>query len=144
MRNFPDTKVRFLWLHTKQILEYILITLIDAVGDMVEDNDSNGSLKSRRKALKGGTSIYKLAHYFHLPINAAAKKLGICPTVLKKICRKNGLPRWPHRKLQSIDRELKKLKDLVLMPGQKDSQINAIKQRIQHLSQERERICFRH
>lgn len=42
-----------------------------------------------------------LAQHFHLPINAAAKELGICPTVLKKICRRNGMRRWPHRKVES-------------------------------------------
>ena len=41
-----------------------------------------------------------LAKHFHLPINIAAKELGICPTVLKKICRRNGMRRWPHRKVQ--------------------------------------------
>ena len=43
-----------------------------------------------------------LAQHFHLPINAAAKELGICPTVLKKICRRNGMRRWPHRKVGSF------------------------------------------
>ncbi|GMH34699.1 hypothetical protein BSKO_02560 [Bryopsis sp. KO-2023] len=58
---------------------------------------------------KGKTSIHRLAQFFHLPINCAAKELGICPTVLKKICRKHGLTRWPHRKLRSIDKNLEKL-----------------------------------
>ena len=49
---------------------------------------------------KGQTSIEKLAKHFHLPINAAGRELGICPTVLKKICRKHGLTRWPHRKVR--------------------------------------------
>ena len=48
---------------------------------------------------KGQTSIQQLAKYFHLPINVAGSRLGICPTVLKKICRKHGLSRWPHRKV---------------------------------------------
>lgn len=47
-----------------------------------------------------------LAKYFHLPINQVAKELGICATILKKICRKNGIPRWPHRKIKSIDKRL--------------------------------------
>jgi RWP-RK domain len=41
----------------------------------------------------------QLTKYFHLPINDVAKELGICATMLKKICRKNGIPRWPHRKV---------------------------------------------
>lgn len=30
--------------------------------------------------------------------------LGVCTTVLKKICRENGIQRWPQRKLQSINK----------------------------------------
>ncbi|XP_024518632.1 protein NLP1 isoform X2 [Selaginella moellendorffii] len=47
----------------------------------------------------GKLKMSDLAQHFHLPINAAAKELGICPTVLKKICRRNGMRRWPHRKV---------------------------------------------
>jgi hypothetical protein len=54
---------------------------------------------TQRREKKGGTSILHLAQYFHYPINEAAKLLDICPTVLKKICRKHGLRRWPHRKV---------------------------------------------
>jgi len=50
-----------------------------------------------------GIGFEELAPYFHLPINQVSKELGICATVLKKICRKNGIPRWPHRKIKSLD-----------------------------------------
>lgn len=40
-----------------------------------------------------------LTGYFHLPISAASKEMNICPTALKNICRKEGLLRWPHRKV---------------------------------------------
>jgi len=46
----------------------------------------------------------QLAENFHLPINEVAKRLGICTTVLKKVCRRNGIPRWPHRKLKALDK----------------------------------------
>lgn len=46
------------------------------------------------------TAIGKL---FHLPIAVAAKQLGVGATVLKKKCRKLGIPRWPYRKLKSMD-----------------------------------------
>ena len=48
--------------------------------------------------------IDDLSHLFHLPINEAAKELDICTSVLKKICRKLGIKRWPHRKIKSLDR----------------------------------------
>ncbi len=39
---------------------------------------------------------------FHLPIEEAAKQLGIGQTMLKHYCRKFGIPRWPYRKRQSL------------------------------------------
>lgn len=44
-----------------------------------------------------------IANLFHLPISEAAKRLGVGATVLKKRCRRLGIPRWPYRKLKSLD-----------------------------------------
>lgn len=41
---------------------------------------------------------------FAQPINQAAKTLRICPTVLKKLCRKFNIPRWPQRKVSCLMR----------------------------------------
>ena len=57
-------------------------------------------------------TLENLSQYFHLPINDVAKELGICATVLKKICRKNGINRWPHRKIKSIDKMIESLEEL--------------------------------
>lgn len=40
-----------------------------------------------------------LSKYFHLPIVDAAKELGMCTTMLKKLCRRCGISRWPYRKV---------------------------------------------
>lgn len=55
---------------------------------MVEQRERAGKLKLR-----------DLAEYFHLPISAASKEMNICASAIKKICRKEGLSRWPHRKV---------------------------------------------
>uniref|UniRef100_A0A2N9IBC2 RWP-RK domain-containing protein n=1 Tax=Fagus sylvatica TaxID=28930 RepID=A0A2N9IBC2_FAGSY len=39
-----------------------------------------------------------ISKHFSLPLNDAASNLGVCTSVLKKICRDNGLDRWPYRK----------------------------------------------
>lgn len=52
-----------------------------------------------------------LREHFHLPIVEAAKYLGVCTTILKKICRKHGIPRWPYRKLASLDKHIAHLKE---------------------------------
>lgn len=47
--------------------------------------------------------------YFHLPEKAVARQLGVCLTSLKKICRQNGIQRWPYRKLKSLDKKISKI-----------------------------------
>uniref|UniRef100_A0ACD5V2M5 Uncharacterized protein n=1 Tax=Avena sativa TaxID=4498 RepID=A0ACD5V2M5_AVESA len=44
-----------------------------------------------------------IAQYFHLPIREASKTLQIGLSILKKKCRQYGIPRWPHRKIKSLD-----------------------------------------
>eukprot|EP00171_Calliarthron_tuberculosum_P009562 IDg9562t1 len=67
-------------------------------------------INSLADSARGRTLTYDdLARCFHLPINAAAKELGVCVTALKKQCRKHGVPRWPHRKLKSLDKLKEKL-----------------------------------
>jgi len=44
----------------------------------------------------------ELRQHFHLPIIEVARLLGICPTLFKKICRKNNISRWPYRQIRSI------------------------------------------
>ncbi|KAF2070389.1 hypothetical protein CYY_008288 [Polysphondylium violaceum] len=65
-----------------------------------------------------------LSKYFHLPINSVAKEIGICATVLKKICRKNGIPRWPHRKIKSIDKMILNLENTVPKSKEEELKIN--------------------
>jgi len=55
-----------------------------------------------------------LSQYFHLPITEVAKTLGICATALKKICRKNGIPRWPARKVRSLDNMIASLQETLV------------------------------
>ncbi|KAF5732498.1 protein NLP3-like [Tripterygium wilfordii] len=43
-------------------------------------------------------SFDDISKYFSLPLSDAASNLGVCVSVLKKICRDNGLDRWPYRK----------------------------------------------
>jgi hypothetical protein len=46
----------------------------------------------------------KVQRAFHLPIAKAAPTLGLCVTVLKQRCRIVGIPRWPFRKVHSIEK----------------------------------------
>ncbi|KAK9149173.1 hypothetical protein Scep_007930 [Stephania cephalantha] len=86
----------------------------------------------------GRLKLSDLEAYFHLPIEVAAKKLAMCPTVLKKICRKHGVLRWPHRKIKSIDRQILSLR---VSLKEKNEEVNAlVRAKIETLKQEREQI----
>ena len=39
----------------------------------------------------GESESYDILPYFSFPRDEAAKKLGLCPTILKRICREHGL-----------------------------------------------------
>mmetsp|Transcript_32713 Transcript_32713/g.73518 ORF Transcript_32713/g.73518 Transcript_32713/m.73518 type:complete len:367 (-) Transcript_32713:609-1709(-) len=63
-------------------------------------------------------TMQELSKYFKMPEKAVAKELGICLTSLKKVCRQNGINRWPYRKIKSLDKKLRKLE--TAMTGAKD------------------------
>ncbi|GKV50095.1 hypothetical protein SLEP1_g56811 [Rubroshorea leprosula] len=61
---------------------------------------------SEQRQRTGKITLKEIGNYFHLPIEEAAKKMRLCPTVVKKICRRDGLARWPHRKIKSMERQI--------------------------------------
>ena len=48
---------------------------------------------------KATVSFEELSQHFHKPLAQVSSELSICMTMIKKICRQNNVPRWPHRKV---------------------------------------------
>ena len=60
--------------------------------------------------------IEVVAKLFDLPLATAARKLKICSTTLKKICRNHGIPAWPYRILTSKKYRSKNIKTKKFCP----------------------------
>lgn len=59
-------------------------------------------LNKPRRVRKGKElSFADVSRHFDLPLTQAAERLNVCVTLVKRVCRENGVSRWPYRKLQS-------------------------------------------
>lgn len=81
----------------------------------------------------------ELGLHFHLPEKMVAKKLGVCLTSLKKLCRQHGIHRWPYRKLKSIEKKVEKLETMLQAPSE---DVNGVRSKIHSLNEEKKRLPF--
>lgn len=55
-----------------------------------------------------------LEGYFDRPLDGASKALGVSTTIVKRLCRKLGVTRWPYRQICSVDKSIGKLEKAIL------------------------------
>lgn len=51
-------------------------------------------------------SFAMLQPHFERPLQEAALHFGVCTTLLKKICRKNGIKNWPYRRICGLHKSI--------------------------------------
>ncbi|KAF8053774.1 hypothetical protein N665_1375s0012 [Sinapis alba] len=66
-------------------------------------------LSAQRKRTRKLT-VKDMSELFDFPIEQAARRLRICTTAVKNICRRGELYRWPHRKIKSLREKVAALK----------------------------------
>ncbi|PIN25160.1 hypothetical protein CDL12_02103 [Handroanthus impetiginosus] len=95
----------------------------------VGGSNQGGFIKKSLKVQRERTRKMKLKDfkdYFHLPMEVAAQKMNVCLTVMKKVCRKNGVLRWPHRKIKSIERKIAKKRKILDESGDNEEKARAL------------------
>ncbi|GAQ80865.1 RWP-RK domain-containing protein [Klebsormidium nitens] len=70
---------------------------------------SRGGATPRKAAV---LMLEDLTPYFDMPMADACKALGVGATVLKRRCRELDIPRWPYRKVKSIDGLIQTIREL--------------------------------
>lgn len=76
-----------------------------------EEKDENRRIHRAPTQRVSNIALKDLAKYFDVPITEASRSLKVGLTVLKRKCREFGIPRWPHRKIKSLDSLIQDLQE---------------------------------
>ncbi|CAL5188246.1 unnamed protein product [Lathyrus oleraceus] len=86
----------------------------ELLDDGTDFESSSGFVGKKKRAPSyhvAKITLSDLVKYFDMPIAEASKKLNVGLTVLKRKCREFGIPRWPHRKIKSLDSLIQNLQE---------------------------------
>ena len=68
------------------------------IGD--EDDISGLGDKRTKRGFSKRVTLGDLERYFEYPIEEVSKMMGVSTTIIKRLCRKYGIKRWPYRQVR--------------------------------------------
>jgi hypothetical protein len=84
--------------------------------------------QTRQRPTQKHLTFDEIAKYFDVPITSAAKSLNVSETYLKKVSRELDIPRWPYRKLSSLQKRLDILEKMYIKHGGSQVPDNIVKE----------------
>jgi hypothetical protein len=107
-------------------------------------SSNNGTYSSsnitQKSSISRNIKIDDLRSYFHLPIVEVAKQLGICTTLLKRVCRMNKIKKWPYRQIRSIAKSIQSLEMASMNGLLPETEIDKFKEQITFLKRSLEAL----
>ncbi|KAE8905760.1 hypothetical protein PF005_g24074 [Phytophthora fragariae] len=78
------------------------------LSEPVSSPETPSAKTSTRPNMTASSSITldMLRPHFEEPLAKVAANFGICVTLLKKICRRHGIARWPHRQITGLRKSI--------------------------------------
>lgn len=55
--------------------------------------------KRTKRGFSKRVSLRDLERYFEYPIEEVSRMMGVSTTIIKRLCRKYGIKRWPYRQV---------------------------------------------
>ncbi|TMW55564.1 hypothetical protein Poli38472_010446 [Pythium oligandrum] len=107
---------------------------------MPPTNCSPTTTKKRTRLIPNATksiTLELLRPHFDRPLAEVAGMFGICMTLMKKICRKNGVPRWPHRQIRGLRKSIWSI-EKALRTAESEAQRQSY---VEHLERQKDKLA---
>lgn len=69
------------------------------IDDDDEDDVPGLEDKKTKRGFSKRVTLRDLERYFEFPIEEVSKMMGVSTTIIKRLCRKYGIKRWPYRQV---------------------------------------------